>query len=173
MTSSSTGVPRGRLATPYNKRQGLLSFSGDVLQQLRSGVSDFRLIADICRSGYRHAEPDDPRHFVERSQMLRRDSEHVERRELGGLAPRFHIELPADAPDEFCSAAFRGKYPTQKKLIAGLYRFQIGAERLRRRRELDAKFFQLLLGAGWPRAPVGYHLPPCAPPSTCSTSPVT
>src|SRR5207302_7868448 len=52
-----------------------LVFSEDVLQQLRSGISDFRLIADISRSGHRHAEPDDPRHSVERSQMLPRDSE--------------------------------------------------------------------------------------------------
>jgi hypothetical protein len=51
--------------------------SEHVLQQLRSGVSDFRLIADISRSGHRHAEPDDPCHFVERSQMLPRDSEDI------------------------------------------------------------------------------------------------
>ena len=38
--------------------------------------------------------------------------------------------------------------------------------------ELDAKFFQPLLGAGRPRAFAGYHLPACAPPSTCNTSPV-
>ena len=39
--------------------------------------------------------------------------------------------------------------------------------------ELDAEFFQPLLGTGRPRAFAGYHLPTCAPPSTCSTSPVT
>ncbi len=172
VTSSSTGVPSGRLATPYTKRQGLL-LSEDVLQQLRSGVSDFRLIADISRSDHRHAEPDDPRHFVERSQMLPRGSEDVKRREVSRLAPRVHIELRADAPNEFRPVAFRGKHPAQKKQIARLHRFHIGAERLRRRRELDAKFFQPLLGTGRPRAFAGYHLPTCAPPSTCSTSPVT
>src|SRR5207237_7332062 len=70
-----------------------LVFSKDVLQQLRSGISDFRLIADISRSSHRHAEPNDPRHFVERSQMLPCDSQDVERREVSRLAPRFHIEL--------------------------------------------------------------------------------
>ena len=149
------------------------AFSEDVFEQLRSGVSDFRLIADISRSGHRHAEPDDPRHFVERSQMLPRDSEDVERREVSRLAPRFHIELRADAPNEFRSVAFGGKHPAQKKQIARLHRFHIGAERLGGHRELDAKFFQPLLGAGRPRAFAGYHLPTCAPPSTCSTSPVT
>src|ERR1700682_2191621 len=74
-----------------------LVFSEDVLQQLRSGVSDFRLIADISRSGHRHAEPDDARHFVERSQMFSRDSENVERREVSRLAPCFQIKLRAAA----------------------------------------------------------------------------
>src|ERR1700682_6210592 len=63
-----------------------LVFSEDVLQQLRSGVSDFRLIADISRSGHRHAEADDSRHSVERSQMLPRDTEDVERGKFGRLA---------------------------------------------------------------------------------------
>ena len=65
-----------------------------------------------------------------------RDSEDVERREVSRLAPRFHIELRADASNEFRRAAFRGKHPGQKKQIARLHRFRIGAERLRRRREL-------------------------------------
>ena len=123
-------------------------FSEDVLQQLRSAVRDFRLIADISRSGYRHAEPDDPRHLVERSQMLPRDGETVERREVSRLAPRFHIQLRADTPNEFRRVAFRGKHPAQKEQIARLHRFHVGAERLRRRRELDAELFQTLLGAG-------------------------
>src|ERR1700681_1339420 len=64
----------------------------DVLQQLRSGVSDFRLIADISRSGHRNAEPDDPRYFVERSKMLQRDGQDVERREVRRRTPRFHVK---------------------------------------------------------------------------------
>src|SRR5207245_8449892 len=47
-----------------------LVFSKDVLQQLRSGVRDFWLIADISLGGYRHAEPADLRLFVARSQMM-------------------------------------------------------------------------------------------------------
>src|SRR6202521_6115701 len=134
-----------------------LVFSEDGLQQLRSGVSDFRLIADISRSGHRYAEPDDARHFVERSQMLPHDSEDVERREASRLAPRFYIELRADAPNEFRPVSFRRKHPAQEKQIARLHRFHIGAERLRRRRELDAELFQTLLGAGRPMAFAGYH----------------
>src|SRR5262245_40094139 len=130
------------------------------------------MIADISGVGYRHAEPDDPGHSVERSQMLPRDSEGVERGEASRLAPRFYIELRADAPNEFRHAAFRGHHPGQEKQMAGLHRFHIGAERLRRSGKLDAKFLQSLLGAGRPRAFTGYHLPACAPPSTCSISPV-
>src|SRR5438270_14079652 len=83
-----------------------LVFSENVLQQLRSGVSDFRLIADISRSGHRHAQPDDPRHFVERSQMFSRDREDVERGEMRCFAPCFYIELRADAPNKFRAATF-------------------------------------------------------------------
>src|SRR5262249_56864972 len=36
----------------------------------------------------------------------------------------------ADTPNEFCQAAFRGKHDAQKKQIASLRRFHIGAERL-------------------------------------------
>src|SRR6266851_9324536 len=104
--------------------------------------------------------------------MFSRDSKDVERREVSRLAPRVHIERRADAPNEFRAATFGGKHPGKKKQIARLHRFHIGAERLGRRRELDAKFFQPLLGAGRPSAFARYHLPTCAPPSTCSTSPV-
>src|SRR5258707_6457172 len=103
--------------------------------------------------------------------MLPSDSEGVERREVCSLASRFHIELRADAPDEFRGAAFRGKHPGQKKQIARLHGLCVDAKRLGRCRKLDAKFFQSLLGAGRPRAFPGYHLPACAPPSTCRISP--
>jgi hypothetical protein len=105
-------VEGSRRRTPSGKGSWL---SEDVLQQLRSGISDYRLIADISRSSHRHAESDNPRYFVERSQMLPRDREDIERREVSRLAPRFHIELRADPPDYFRRMAFRGKHPAQKK----------------------------------------------------------
>src|SRR5689334_9589150 len=63
----------------------VLIFSEDVLQQLRSGVGDFWLISHISRGGHRHAQPDDPGHFVERSQMLPCDRENVEGRKVSRL----------------------------------------------------------------------------------------
>src|ERR1700726_3213582 len=75
------GAERKACNAVYQAARALV-LSEDVLQQLRSGVSDFRLIADISRGGHRHAEPDDPRYFVERSQMLPRDGQDVESREV-------------------------------------------------------------------------------------------
>jgi hypothetical protein len=83
--------------------------------------------------------------------MLPGDRQEVERREVSRLAPPFYIELRPDAPDEFRPEALGGKHPAQKEQIARLHRFHVGAERLGRRRELNAKFFQALLGADRPR----------------------
>ena len=94
-----------------------LVFSEDVLQQLRSAVSDFRLLSKISRSRHRYAEPDDPRHSVERSQILPRDGESVERRELRRPSPRSHIELRPNSPGEFRCVAFRRKHSAQKKRL--------------------------------------------------------
>src|SRR5271170_5364803 len=153
---------------------GALFFSEDVLQQLRSGVGNFRQVADVSGSGQEHTEPDDACDFVERSQMLSRHRKGVKRREVCRGTSRVFIELCAEAPDKFRRASFGGKHSRQKKQVAGLHRFHVGAERFRRGGQLDAKFLQPLLGANRLRAlPWGYHLPKCAPPSTCSTSPVT
>ena len=65
MTSSSTGVPSGRLATAVHQAAWALLLSEHVLQQVRSGVGDFRLITDVSGSGHRDAQPDDQGHPVE------------------------------------------------------------------------------------------------------------
>src|SRR6476660_9045328 len=41
MTSNSTGVPRGRLATPYTRRQGLLSFPKTSLNNSEAASATF------------------------------------------------------------------------------------------------------------------------------------
>src|SRR4029077_8575439 len=103
---------------------GVFVFSENVLQQLRSAISLPWLLANISRSGHRDPKPDNPRHFVERSQMLPRDSEGVDCRQVGGHASRFHVEFRTDAPNEFRLVAFRGKHDGQKKKIAGPPRFR-------------------------------------------------
>ena len=83
-----------------HKAAGIFVFTEDVLEQLRSTVSHSRLLADISRSGHRYAEPDDPRHFVERSQMLPRDSEDIKCSEASCHASRLNIELHANTSNE-------------------------------------------------------------------------
>ena len=58
---------------------------------------------------------------------------------MSRLAPRFYIELRADAPHEFRRVALCRKHPAQKEQIACLHRVHISAERLRRRWKLDAE----------------------------------
>src|ERR1700730_18200188 len=74
---------------------------------------------------------------------------------MGCLAPLFYVEFRAQSANNFRSAAFRGKHSAQEKQIASFNRFHIGAERLRWRGELNAKFFQTFLSAGEPRAITG------------------
>src|SRR5882724_6914118 len=105
--------------------------------------------------------------------MLPSDGECIECREAGRFFSGFDVELSADAPHKSCLTAFRGQHPGQEEQAARLHRLYINTKRLWRCWELDAKFLQPLLGAGWPRALTGYHLPTCEPPSTWSTSPVT
>jgi len=69
---------------------------------------------------------------------------------MGRLAASFHIEFRIDAHNEFRAVALAGKHAVQKKQIARLYRFHLGAGSLRGRVDLDAQFFQPLLGAGRP-----------------------
>src|SRR6266478_219917 len=104
--------------------------------------------------------------------MLPRHSQAIQCRKASRLAPGLHIELRSDASNEFRRLALRSKHAGQKKQIARLHCFRIHAEGFRRCWKRDAKFAQPLLGAGRPRAFAGYHLPACAPPSTCKISPV-
>ncbi len=104
--------------------------------------------------------------------MVPRYSQRIERREVSGLATRFHVELGTDPSNKFRLTARRGKHAGKEKKIAGLHRFCISAEGLRGGRESDPQFLQPLLGGGRLIVFASYHFPLCAPPSTCSTSPV-
>ena len=92
------------------------------------------MIADISYSGHRYSEPDDPRHLVERSQMVPRDREDVECRQASRVAPSFHVELSANSTNESGCSTFRRKHPAEKEQIACLHRLYVGAEWFRRHR---------------------------------------
>jgi hypothetical protein len=65
----------------------------------------------------RRRRADDPRHFVERSPMLSRDSKDVEHREVSRFAPRFHIEFRSDAPMNFAQRPSVGSIPLRKSRL--------------------------------------------------------
>ena len=94
-----------------------LVFSEDVLQQLRSGVSDFRLIADISRSGHRHAEPDDPRHFVERSQCCRATARMLSAARWAALRPASTSSSAPTRPMNFAPWPSVGSIPLRKNRL--------------------------------------------------------
>src|SRR5215468_11834572 len=93
-----------------HKAAGIFVFTEDALEQLRSTVSHSRLLPDVSRSGHRYAKPNNSRHFVERSQMLPRDSEGIERRQPSRLPARLHVDLSAHTPNEFRCAPLRGEH---------------------------------------------------------------
>jgi len=93
MTSSSTGHAKRKACDAIHQSGKGSCLFRRLLQQVGSGVSDLRLIADISE-GPRHAEADDARHSVERSSAVS-PQENVERREAEPLATGFHVELPA------------------------------------------------------------------------------
>src|SRR5207244_12176325 len=104
----------------------------------------------------RHTHAEAPGYPVGRYHILPRDGDDVDRRKRSRLAPGFHIELRADGPNEFRAVSFRRKHAAEKKQIARLHRFSVCTERLRRCRQLDAEFFQALLGARRVRALAWY-----------------
>ena len=105
--------------------------------------------------------------------MLPGNGEHVKCREVRPPCASVDFKFRAHPPDEFRVAVFRRKHTAQKQQMPVCTWFDIGTERLRRCGEHDAELLQPLLRPGQVHAFAGYHLPMCAPPSTCSTSPVT
>src|ERR1700722_1168019 len=65
------------------------------------------------------------------------------------------------------------EHPAKEEQIACLYSFGVSAKGRRGVRELNAKVLKPLICTAWLETFTAYHRPACAPPSTCSTSPVT
>lgn len=87
------------------------------MQQLRSTVSDLRLIADVSRSCLRNAELDDPLHFIRRSQILTGDSEAVEGRETSRRTPVSTSSSAPTRPMNFASRPSVGSIPLRKSRL--------------------------------------------------------
>src|ERR1700722_1968692 len=131
------------------------------------------MIEEIPMSRQIDAQSYNASHAVERAQLLLCRRQNIHGCNADRLSARACIQFFTEASDEFRLVSNDRKHATEEEKIAGLYSLDISAKRSRRRREFDAKLLQPALRAARLRARVAYHLPECAPPSTCSTSPVT
>src|SRR6185503_11578344 len=141
-------------------------------EQLGGCVGDLRVVAKFRCGCQRHGQTSDTLRLVQRSEMLPRQRERIERCQAGRAAPVFDAEIGADSPEELRDAALQRQRPAHEQQIPDLYRFDIGAQRLRRRRQLDPRRLQPLFGIAL-HVGTPHHLPRCAPLSTFSTTPVT
>ena len=105
--------------------------------------------------------------------MLPGCSEDAQSRGVGSIPSSLNIELFAQAANKLRFVVDNRKHAAKEEQVAGLYRLDVRAERRRSCWELNAKVLQAALGTDQRRTFHAYHRPTCAPPSTCSTSPVT
>ena len=105
--------------------------------------------------------------------MLFGRSEDAQSRSVGGISSGLGIELFPQPANILRLVVDNREHPAKEEQVARLYRLHISAKRRRGGWELNAKVLQPAFGTARLRTFGAYHRPTCAPPSTCSTSPVT
>jgi len=105
--------------------------------------------------------------------MLLRRGKDVQSRSVGGISPTLDIELFPESAKVLRLVIDNREHPAKEEKVARPYRLDISAKGRRGRWELNAKVLQSAIRTIWLRTFNAYHRPTCAPPSTCSTSPVT
>ena len=105
--------------------------------------------------------------------MLFSRGQHTQSSSAGGIASSFDIQLFPKPAKILWLVVYNREHPAKEEQVARLHRFHIGAKRRRRGRKLNAKFLQPAIRTARLRTLTAHHRPACAPPSTCSTSPVT
>src|SRR6266404_6621117 len=105
--------------------------------------------------------------------MLLGCGEDVQSRSVSGISPSLDIELFPESAKVLRLVIDNWEHPAKKEKVARLYRLDISTKRRRGGWELNAKVLQSALCTPQVRTSTAYHRPACAPPSTCSTSPVT
>src|SRR5581483_4100540 len=139
--------------------------SQHVAEKFRRGVGNLHEVDLVACCRHIDAKSHGSGDPVERSEVPARACEGVESGGLRGGASPLDAQLLADAAEEFGVVAYGRKHAAQVQESAGLDSRRIGAEGSDGRRKFEAGRFQAFVGV--------YHFPLCAPPSTCSTSPVT
>src|SRR5215469_5638003 len=105
--------------------------------------------------------------------MLLCGSEGVQGRDVEGISSGFSVQLFANAADVLRLTVDDGEHSAEEEEVARLYCLDVGAKRRRRSWEVNAKVLQPAFCTSRLRTLTAHHRPVCAPPSTCSTSPVT
>jgi hypothetical protein len=83
--------------------------------------------------------------------MLFRGSENAKCRSVGGIPSSFDIELFPKPAYILRFVIDHGEHPAKEEEVARLHRLHIGAERRRRRWELNAKVLQATICSTGPR----------------------
>src|SRR3569833_1868432 len=105
--------------------------------------------------------------------MTSRRSERVRCSHSRSFLSRSEIEFLSDLADVSRLVINDWKHSAQEEQPPSFDHLDVGAEWSWRIRQRYAQALQPALSAGIPSVGPTYHRPTCAPPSTCSTSPVT
>src|SRR5260370_40578064 len=105
--------------------------------------------------------------------MMVGSCEVPQRRGMGGVSYGLGIEFLAKPPKVLRLMVNNREQPAQEKQVSCLYRLDVTSKRRRGGWELNSKVVQPAIRTARLRPLRVHHLPTCAPPSTCSTSPVT
>ena len=162
---------KARNAKNHPDRQPV--FSEDIAQQLRGSVCYLRLREEISFGCDVRHQSDDPGHLVERAQVVSRGGEYVQSCDARGFASLFDVVLPSQPAYELRFMPDGREDAAEIKQVTRLDTFDVSAERNGRGRQFNAELRKSALRACRLRALRAHHLPECAPPSTCNTSPVT
>ena len=159
-------MPSGRLATPITWTYSRFLRAKHIAKQIRHRIRHRRLIEKITRRGNEHAQPNHPRHAIERAQMLLCRRQHAQRRDIRSISPSLRVQFFPQPPNILRLVIHHRQHAAEEKQVSRLHRLHIRAKRSWRRRKLNAKFLQPAIRAARSRTVPAHHRPTCAPSST-------
>src|SRR5579864_1106661 len=165
--------PKWKAGNTKNHSDRQLVLSKDIAQQLGSSVSHLRQRQEVLLSCQVRGQLDNPGHLIEGAEMLSRDGEYVQRRNACRFPSLFDVVLSTQPADELRYMPDDRQNAAEMKHSARLDTFNIRTKGSGRGRQLNAELRQPALRGSRLRTLRAHHLLECAPPSTCSTSPVT
>jgi hypothetical protein len=111
----------------------------DIAKEVRHGIGDFGLVEEVPGGSQEDSEADDASYSIEGAQMLFGRSEDAQSRGVGGFPSGLDIELFAQPANKLRLVVDDWEHSAKEEQVAGLYCFDVGAERRRGGRELNAK----------------------------------